>query len=315
MRRAASIDLGTNTFLLLVAEVANGKIQPLIDREEIVRLGRGVDATGDISAEAMARAMQCLEEYVAQARIADAEAIYASGTSALRDARNREAFCNLVREKFGVAVEIISGEDEARYTYYGALSSAPPHLERMTLIDIGGGSTEVVIGNLERMSAARSVDIGSVRLTERFLHADPVTPAEMDAARQAVRTALAAYNPLLEHRRTSTLIGTAGTITTLAAIAQSLPVFEPQKIDGYWLSRCQVEDIIEMLAVLPLARRRLVTGLRPERADVILAGALILETFMAEFGFSRLLVSQRGLRYGVLMEKEFGGRKQLNDHD
>jgi len=305
VRRGASIDLGTNTFLLLVADVDDGKIEPVIEREEIIRLGKGVDAAGNISAEAMARGMRCLEEYAAQARAFGVETIYASGTSALRDARNREVFRNQVREKLEVDVEIISGEDEARYTYRGALSCASANIENLTLIDIGGGSTEVVVGNREEIIATRSVDIGSVRVTERFFHSDPIKPAEMDAARHTVRQAIREYDSLLKDRRSGALLGVAGTITTLAAIAQKLPEFDPKKIDGYWLSRCQVEDILEMLAVLPLARRRNVPGLRPERADVIVAGALILETFMADFSFDRLLVSQRGLRYGFLMEKMF----------
>jgi len=308
MRRGASIDLGTNTFLLLVADVDDGKIEPVIEREEIIRLGKGVDAAGNISSEAMTRGMRCLEEYAAQARALGVETIYASGTSALRDARNREDFRKQVREKIGVDVEIISGEDEARYTYRGALSSAPASIENIALIDIGGGSTEDVVGNREEIVAARSVDIGSVRLTERFFHSDPITPMQMDAAQEAVRRAIGEFDSILKNRQSSTLLGVAGTITTLAAIAQKLPEFDPKKIDGYWLSRCQVEDILEMLAVLPLARRRQVPGLRPERADVIVAGALILEIFMAEFNFGRLLVSQRGLRYGFLMEKMLGNR-------
>jgi exopolyphosphatase/guanosine-5'-triphosphate,3'-diphosphate pyrophosphatase len=308
VRRGASIDLGTNTFLLLVADVDGQKIEPVIEREEIIRLGKGVDAAGNISSEAMARGLKCLEEYVSQARAHGAEKVYASGTSALRDARNREAFRKQVREKLGIDVEIISGEEEARYTYRGALLSAQASIENLTLIDIGGGSTEVVVGNREDIFSARSVDIGSVRLTERFFHSDPIISSEMDAAKQAIRRAILDYEPLLKERRSSTLLGVAGTITTLAAIAQRLPSFDPKKIDGYWLSRCQIEDIVEMLAVLPLARRRQVPGLRPERADVIVAGALILETFMAKFDFGRLLVSQRGLRYGFLLEKMSGGQ-------
>jgi exopolyphosphatase/guanosine-5'-triphosphate,3'-diphosphate pyrophosphatase len=303
MRRGASIDLGTNTFLLLVADVVDGAITPVFEREEIVRLGQGVDAAGNLSDEAMARGLACLEDYVAQARAAGAKVIYACGTSALRDAKNREIFLGPVRDKFGLEVEIISGEAEARYTYSGALSSVPAALTEVILIDIGGGSTEVVVGCRERIDAARSVNIGSVRLTERFIHSDPIKPAEMDAARASARHTLNEVASMVRERRNSTLIGVAGTITTLAAIAQKLPEFDSKKIDGYWLSSCQVEDILEMLAVLPLTRRRQVPGLRPERADVIVAGALIVETFMTEFGFGRLLVSQRGLRYGFLMEK------------
>ena len=303
MRRGASIDLGTNTFLLLVADVVDGAIEPVLEREEIVRLGKGVDAAGNLSDEAMARGLACLEDYVTQARATGVEVIYASGTSALRDAKNREIFREQLRAKLGLEVEIISGEAEARYTYNGALSSAPAALTEVILIDIGGGSTEVVVGRRERIDAARSVDIGSVRLTERFIHSDPIKPAELDAARATARHTLNEVASMVRERRNSTLIGVAGTITTLAAIAQKLPLFDPKKIDGYWLSSCQVEDILEMLAVLPLSRRRQVPGLRPERADVIVAGALILDTFMTEFAFERLLVSQRGLRYGFLMEK------------
>lgn len=309
-KRLASFDLGTNTFLLLVADVEAGRIEPVYEQETIVRLGKGVDAAGNLNAVAMQRGLACLQEYVALAKQHGAEKIFAIGTSALRDAANRSAFLGAAFEKTGLRIEIIPGEKEAQLAFAGALSNKPDLPSPIAVLDIGGGSTEVVIGESRQLSIgnefslnARSADIGSVRLTERFAKSDPVQPEEVRRTRLQAETMMRATWPPESLAKVKTVIGTAGTITTLAAMALAMQEYDPRRIDGYLLTRRKLGDLIAELAQRTIAERQQMPGLSAARADVILSGALILETFLDVYHFSELLVSDRGLRYGVLVEK------------
>jgi len=311
-KRLASLDLGTNTFLLLIADVGGGRVEPILDRETIVRLGKGVDAAGNLNAEAMQRGYACLQEYLALARQYQAEKIFAVGTSALRDAANRNEFLDAAFEQTGVRIEIISGEKEARLTFAGTLSNKTNLSGPIAVLDIGGGSTEVVIGEpglwlgRENSLQARSADIGSVRLTERFVHNDPVQPEEARRIRQQAETVMRTTWPAASLAGVKTLLGTAGTITTLAAMAQEMREYDPRRIDGFRLTRQKLGELIIVLQRRTVAERRELPGLSPARADVILAGAIILETFLDLCQFPELLVSDRGLRYGVLVEAAAG---------
>jgi len=306
--RLASLDLGTNTFLLLIAEVAAGKISPVVDRETFVRLGKGVDAAGNLNAAAMQRGYVCLQEYAALARQHHVEKIFAVGTSALRDAANRAEFLNAVLAQTGMRIEVISGEKEARLTFAGTISNKTNLPGPIAVLDIGGGSTEVVIGAPHLFSVrentlqARSADIGSVRLTERFLQNDPVQPEEVMRLRQQTETVMRATWPAASLAPVQTLIGTAGTITTLAAMAQEMREYDSARIDGYMLTRQKLGELIIEIRRRSVAQRCELPGLSPARADVILAGAIILETFLDLYRFPELLVSDRGLRFGVLIE-------------
>ena len=304
--RLASLDLGTNTFLLLIAEAGAHGIVPVLDKETVVRLGKGVDAAGNLNAEAMQRGLSCLQEYVDFTRRYGGEKILAVGTSALRDAANREAFLARVKTETGVEVRVISGEEEARLTFLGALSNKKNLPGPVALIDSGGGSTEVVLGTPQGIQQARSAEIGSVRLTERWLRHDPVLPEEVTALRAQAEEIIRTTWPASEIRPTAHLIGTAGTITTLAAMAQQLTHYDAQRIDGFVMHARQLHELIATLTRLPLRERQKLPGLNPARADVILAGALILEVFMKVFDFSQVLVSDRGLRYGVLVDAVSG---------
>jgi exopolyphosphatase/guanosine-5'-triphosphate,3'-diphosphate pyrophosphatase len=301
-KRLAGLDLGTNTFLLLIADVGPHDITPVFEKETVVRLGKGVDAGGNLSPESMQRGVLCLQEYIAFANQYHCQEIFAVGTSALRDAANRESFLARVKTETGLKVRIISGEDEARLSFLGALSNKNDLPEPLAIIDIGGGSTEVVRGTHKGILEARSTDLGSVRLTERWLKHDPVLPEEVKVLREQAEKTMRAAWPVEEIRRTATMIGTAGTITTIAAMVQKLTLYDPKRIDGFVMTARQLNAIIAELARLSIAERQMLPGLNPARADVILAGALLLEVFMSVYGFSQLLVSDRGLRYGVLWE-------------
>jgi len=304
--RLASFDLGTNTFLLLIAEIKNGQVEPVFEKETIVRLGKGVDAAGNLNAEAMQRGYACLQEYVAFAKQYQVKEVFAVGTSALRDAANRHEFLQAAFEKTGVRIEMISGEKEARLTFAGTLSNKMNLPSPVAVLDIGGGSTEVVIGawpqtaSIDNQLYARSADIGSVRLTERFVHSDPVAPDEVMRLRQHAEAAMRATWSAEMLAKAKTLIGTAGTITTLAAMAQEMREYDPRRIDGFILTRPKLGEMIVELHRRTVAGRCVLPGLSAARADVILAGALILETFLEVYKFPELMVSHRGLRYGVL---------------
>lgn len=306
--RLAGLDLGTNTFLLLIADVRANELLPLFEKETIVRLGKGVDAHGNINDEAVQRGLTCLREYAALAREHGCEKIIAVGTSALRDAKNRENFLSFIKKETGIAINVISGETEARLTYRGALSNKRSLPAPLAIIDIGGGSTEVVLGSHEKIRHARSADIGSVRLTERIFKHDPVQAEEVQTLRALVEPLMRATWPVAELQNVASMLGTAGTITTLAAMAQGLTQYEPERLDNFALSLSKLNEIVATLIRLPIAERKRLTGLNPARADVILAGALLLEIFMQTYGFERIVVSNRGLRHGVVLEgvNEFG---------
>lgn len=308
-KRFASFDLGTNTFLLLIADVEDTRIEPVYEKETVVRLGKGVAAAGNLNAEAMQRGLACLQEYLTLAKQHGAEKIFAVGTSALRDAANRREFLEAVFTKTGLRIAIISGEKEAQLTFAGALSNKADLSGPIAVLDIGGGSTEVVIGEStilignELSLNARSADIGSVRLTERFAKSDPVRSEEVQRIREQAEKMMRATWSTESLAPVKTVIGTAGTITTLAAMALAMREYDPRRIDGFKLTRQKLGEITAAAARRTIAERQQMPGLSPARADVILAGALILETFLDLYQFAEILVSDRGLRYGVLVEQ------------
>lgn len=302
MGRYAAIDLGTNTALLLVAEVnARSQIQPLCEEERIVRLGEGVDENRTLRETAMTRVLNALGEYVAIVQKWGVEKVAVSGTSALRDASNREVLLDRIRESLGLEVQILSGIREAELTYRGALSNKPNLRGRTSMVDIGGGSTEFVAGRGEEVVRSLSVDIGSVRLTERFIHHDPITASEFNNLQAFIEATLAdglqdwPWRP--EH-----FVGVAGTVTTLAAMNLELEPYQPDAVDGTILTGAAVAQLIALLKTRTAAERRALRGLHPKRADVILAGAMILQQAMACLEKEEAVVSDRGLRYGLLLE-------------
>lgn len=301
MSRIAAIDIGTNTVLLLVAEVdSKSQIVPLVQKEIVVRLGKGVDRTGNLDAEAIGRAIQALRGYKQTAHEHGVSAILASATSAVRDANNRDDFLRRVQTDLNMDVRVLTGEEEARLTYRGALSNRKPLQGKLAVIDIGGGSTEFILGNQHHIDQAVSLNFGSVRLTERFIKHDPITADEYNLVQQTIRQQL---NQLRrEDFAGRALIGVAGTVTTLAAMQKKMKNYRPELVDGTELSLADISEIVKNLQVTTLAERKRLPGLQPERADVILAGALILQEAMRRFGQIRVLVSDRGLRFGLVVD-------------
>jgi exopolyphosphatase / guanosine-5'-triphosphate,3'-diphosphate pyrophosphatase len=301
--RVAALDLGTNTTRLLVADVRDGLVEDVERRVEITRLGEGVDTRRRLLPLPITRVRNCLTEYRRELEALGAERALAVATSAIRDAENGEAFLGEVEWSYGFTTRLLSGDEEALLTFRGATLGRS--LEKPTLVvDLGGGSTELVVaseGNSLLQSAWHvSLDVGSVRLTERFLPSDPPTVAELNECARAIRSLLAERVP--EEVRAEAAIGVAGTITTLAALAQSLPEYDPERVHGYRVSVEAITAQLERLAAMPLAERREVPALEPERAPVIVAGAVILWEVLAYFGLDEIEASERDLLHGIALE-------------
>ena len=276
MTRVAAIDCGTNSIRLLIADRSvAGTLTDVLRRMEIVRLGQGVDRTGRLDPDALARTLAATREYADQCRAHRVEAVRFVATSATRDAANREEFFAGVRAALGVDVEVISGAEEAGLSFAGAVSilgaaDPAPNL----VVDIGGGSTELVLGDRE-VDYAISLDIGSVRMTERHIRSDPPTPVELAAARTDITAALDRAADQLDLNRVRTLVGVAGSVTTLTAFALGLDRYRPEQINGARLSVAEVHAAAEALLAMPRAERAALGFMHPGRVDVIGAGALI----------------------------------------
>lgn len=297
----AAIDIGTNTVLLLIGRIdTSGTIAPLVYEQRIPRLGKGVDAAKNLTPDAMQRVIDVLLEFKAICAKHSVEHIIVCGTSAVRDAHNREEFASLLHSQTGFALEILSGEDEAYWTYRGAISGIPD-IGRATVVDIGGGSTEITVGTQRDVLHSTSLDVGSVRVTERFFRHDPPTDAELEAAIAAVEDALVRASVF--DFAGSTLVGVAGTVTSLAILAQDLREFSLQAVTNYRLRYETVEALFHRLRTMSAHEIRQLSNVMEGRSDVIIAGTLILREIMAHFGFDEIVVSERGVRYGLLVRE------------
>jgi len=305
-RRLAAIDIGTVTTRLLVADVAPESIVEVGRSTDITQLGEGLTASGRLSDEAIERVVAVVRGYVATMEELEVEHYSALATSASRDAANGGEFARRL-EAEGVPLQIISGAREAELSFLGATAQRTG--EGLLVVDCGGGSTELISGSVafeagERVGhidSARSIDVGSRRMTELFLHSDPPTRSELEEARTWAVSELRGYFDRLDERPRE-VIGLAGTATSLAAIELGLEYYDPARVHGFELSGSQLSGLLEMLAVLPLEKRRRVAGLHPERAGVIVAGTLIFETVLALAGLDRLVVSEHDLLYGILLD-------------
>ena len=293
--RVAAIDLGTNTTRLLVADVDDGRVEEVDARAEITRLGEGVDSRRRLLPLPIARTRNVLTEYRRRLESLGAERTLVVATSAVRDAENGEAFLGEIEWSYGFATRLVGGDDEADLTFRGVASDT--RLERRTLVlDIGGGSTELVIAGPNGISSRRSLDIGSVRLTERFFHRDPPTEGDLAACGSHVQLTLP---DLIE---VEDVIGVAGTVTSLAAIELGLAQYDRATVHGHRLTRATVEREVEFLAGMPLSERSKVAGLHPDRAPVIVAGAIIVRETLARIGLDGLTVSERDILHGIALE-------------
>jgi exopolyphosphatase/guanosine-5'-triphosphate,3'-diphosphate pyrophosphatase len=314
MPRVAAIDCGTNSIRLLVADAEPGsdgraRLTDVHRETRIVRLGQGVDATGRFAAEAIERTRVALADYTAILRGAGAGRVRMVATSASRDAANRDDFFDMVRATLGAEAEVISGDTEARLSFTGAVGDLPAQDGPFVVVDVGGGSTEVVIGSRDGgvavVLAARSVDIGCVRITERCLHSDPPTSDERAAARELAQSVLAEAFEAVPVEGAHTWVGVAGTVTTLSAVAQNLPEYDPERIHLSRLDLPELHRVADELLTRTRAQRMEFPAMHPGRVDVIGGGALIVDVLADELakraGITELVVSEHDILDGIAL--------------
>jgi len=294
----ASLDLGSNTFLLTIAELSNHSFKILHDECVVTRLAQGVDATGSLHADALARAEQCFQGFAQTLKKYDAKRISAMATSAARDAKNGEEFIALGK-KYNIPIEIISGEREARLTFLGGTYQLPA-MHQPVVVDVGGGSTEYIVQANQKQLFAQSLDIGSVRLTEKFITENPIARQEQDAVREYIVQQLERL-PSEMSSYVSTMVAVAGTPTTLACLMEERE-FDITTMHGKHILLSDLRRWLDKLAGMSVEQRLELTGMQPGRADVIVCGLCILEQSLDFFKMDQLTVSCTGVRYGLLQE-------------
>lgn len=304
-RRFGFIDIGTNTILCLIAELKDdGNFLVLDDLAEIARLGEGVHQSGLIGPAGEDRSLKVLRRYVERCQHLSVDQIIAVGTSALREARNSADVRARFKKELGFEVRVLSGDEEARYSFLAVQRGLSLDRQELLVVDIGGGSTELIRGNEAGVSEAVSLDIGSVRLTEQFLRSDPVFKEEYNKMMAAIETELATLPPQwLTDSSKLTLVGIAGTFTTLAAVEKKLVRYSHGEVHGSRLTLSEVRRQLGIFLGQTIAERKRIPGLEPKRADVILAGACLIEKIMTLFRAAQVIVSDQGVRYGLLHER------------
>lgn len=317
--RLAGIDIGTLTCRLLIADLTSGRpLTELQSDRRILRLGEGVDRDKRLNDAAMERVIACLKEWRSVIDRHQVSACAVVATSAVRDAGNRQAFLDRVKYESGFDVELITGEEEARRTLLGIRSGLPAGVTDLLALDIGGGSTEFILDQPGHEPIVQSMNIGVVRLCERLLHHDPPTAEEIEQARAWVRQETERAVAAMPRPAGLACVGTAGTITSLAAMAQKLPAYEPARIHNYRLTIETIRELEEELLSRTKAERVGLPGLEKNREEVIAAGAIIIRTIMDTLGEEECLVSDLGLREGVLIDLAGRiterGRPELGSH-
>ena len=298
MTRVAVVDIGTNSTRLLLAEVDGSTIDELRRESIVTRLGEGVDATGRLGEAPQARVFAALDEYAPALEQADVRT--AVMTSAVRDAANGAAFAGAVRDRYGLDGRTLSGDEEARLTFLGATAARDPEDETpLLVIDIGGGSTELVVGARRAVAFHVSTQVGVVRHTERHIHSDPPEQPELEALAADARATFAE----LAREPAGAAVAVAGTATSCAAIDLELQPYDPAKVEGHPLDTDRLNEMLARLAAMPLAERRRVTGLHPDRAPTIVAGVLILLEALRAFGLDRVQVSEHDILWGVALDR------------
>jgi exopolyphosphatase/guanosine-5'-triphosphate,3'-diphosphate pyrophosphatase len=298
--RVAVVDIGTNSTRLLIAAVdpRDGSMEELVRRSEVTRLGDGVDAGGSLSDAAAGRVFARLDEYRREIDAHRCEAEMAVLTSAVRDASNGSDFAQRVRSRYRLDARVLSGEEEAQLTFLGAMSGRAPAAEATVVVDVGGGSTEFVVGVGRRAGFHASLPVGVVRMSERHIRSDPPAPAELQELADDVRRALAAGLPEREREAVRRGIAVAGTATSAASIDQELDPYDPARVHGYVLELATIELLLARLAAMHEAERREVVGLNPDRAPTIVAGMVILGEALKAFRLERVEVSEHDILHG-----------------
>ncbi|ANS26747.1 Ppx/GppA phosphatase family protein [Rhodococcus opacus] len=311
MTRVAAVDCGTNSIRLLVADVDDqGALHDVCREMRVVRLGQGVDATGRLAPEAIERTRVALSEYAGMIADAGATAVRMVATSATRDASNREDFFSMTREVLGAVIpgagaEVITGDEEARLSFKGAVGELDPSQGPFVVVDLGGGSTEVVLGDESGVHAAFSTDIGCVRITERCLHDDPPTPAQVEEARAFAQERLDEAFARVPVEQAHTWVGVAGTMTTIAALAEELPEYDAERVHLSRIPMPRLREVCNSLIAMTHTERAALGPMHPGRVDVIGGGAIVTLTLADAFekkaGIDQLVVSEHDILDGIAL--------------
>jgi exopolyphosphatase/guanosine-5'-triphosphate,3'-diphosphate pyrophosphatase len=296
--RVGAIDCGTNSIRLLIADIDGNNFREVVRDMEIVRLGQGVDETGQFHPDAIARTLAAVDKFAAEIAKRGVEKIRFCATSATRDATNRHLFVDGVRERLGIELEVISGDEEAALSFAGAIKDLDPSNGPFLVVDIGGGSTEFVFGT-STVEAARSVNIGCVRMTERHFASDPATAEQIEAARSDIQAAIAQAAAVVPITKAKTLVAVAGTATTVAAAALDLPEYDRYTIHLSRISAQQTHDAATMFATSTREQRLALGYMHPGRVDVIAAGSLVLSEIMKATGASEFVASESDILDGM----------------
>ena len=296
--RVAAIDCGTNSIRLLIADIDGNNFREVVRDMEIVRLGQGVDETGQFHPDAIARTLAAVDKFASEIAKRGVEKIRFCATSATRDATNRHLFVDGVRERLGIELEVISGDEEAALSFAGAIKDLDPSNGPFLVVDIGGGSTEFVFGT-STVEAARSVNIGCVRMTERHFASDPATAQQIEAARSDIQAAIAQAAAVVPITTANTLVAVAGTATTVAAAALDLPEYDRYAIHLSRISAQQTHDAATMFATSSREQRLALGYMHPGRVDVIAAGSLVLSEIMKATGASEFVASESDILDGM----------------
>ena len=296
--RVAAIDCGTNSIRLLIADIDGNNFREVVRDMEIVRLGQGVDETGQFHPDAIARTLAAVDKFAAEIAKRGVEKIRFCATSATRDATNRHIFVDGVRDRLGIELEVISGDEEAALSFAGAIKDLDPSKGPFLVVDIGGGSTEFVFGT-STVEAARSVNIGCVRMTERHFASDPATPEQIEAARSDIQAAIEQAAAVVPITKAKTLVAVAGTATTVAAAALDLPEYDRYAIHLSRISAQQTHDAATMFATSTREQRLALGYMHPGRVDVIAAGSLVLSEIMKATGASEFVASESDILDGM----------------
>jgi exopolyphosphatase/guanosine-5'-triphosphate,3'-diphosphate pyrophosphatase len=299
--RVAVVDMGTNSTRLLVADIHDGRVHEVERRNRVTGLGRGVDLSGQLCSDGIDDVCETVREYIEAYERLGAERVTVIATSAVRDAANGDAFVAELRERFALDSRILDGDEEARLTYHGACSDREP-IEDTLVVDIGGGSTELIVGSGADVISATSLQCGTVRHTERYLRSDPPGTAQLEDLASDVQGLIDAELPLDVRPSAGIGIAVAGTPTSLAAIDLQLDPYDPDAVHGHRLALGSIQRMCSELSSMTVAQRRELTGLHPDRAPTIVAGVVILIQVMRAFGMPEIEVSEHDILYGAAFE-------------
>ena len=301
MNTYATIDTGSNQVLIFIAKVDRGEVKEvLLDRGEITKLGEGVNTTGILNDNAQSRTLKVMEEFKSLLDKYNVEKYYAVGTSALREAKNSSDFVAGVKEKTGIEIDVIPGEEEARLSFMAVVGGLNLKDKETVIIDIGGGSTEFIFGQGVKIFDRFSTKLGALKLTERFLKSDPVTEGEYNEMMSYLKVELKDVNP---PSKNPFLVGMGGTMTNLSAIKHKLKKYNPKVVQGSYITLDELNGIIDDIKSRTVEKRKEITGLQLKRAEVILAGTGILKSVMQRVGADRITISDMGLRHGLMFDK------------